>query len=1013
MKKALLFSFVLVLTLFTQAWAQSRTVTGRVTDAATGEGMPGVTVQLKGSTTASPTDVNGAYSISVPNAGGTLVFSFIGYSNQEIAVGNQSTVNVRLATDARQISEVVVTGYGVQEKREVTGSIAQVSGASIQNQPIASLDKALQGRAAGVVVQSSNGIPGGSVNVQIRGVGSVNGGTQPLYIVDGVQINTGATRSGVTSANPLAGINTNDIESIEVIKDAATAAVYGSQAANGVVIITTKKGKAGRTNFTANYYTGLAERLKKFDVLNSQQYYALRTEAVTNANNPAGARGIVLNEIGLPANATDAQIAALPTYDWQDEAFQRGVVNNYELSARGGNEKTTFYLSGAYQEQSAILSKADFRRASARLNLDHAATDNLSFSTTLNLSNVTQEAPFATSGSFLGNPAFATSLILPSNPIRNEDGTYYGLPGSGQVFRGILNQNVAAVNEFNSGSQRTTGVLGSFAVNYKILPGLSFRSSYSLDYNSIDGEQYRDPRTPDAFVVRGRGFRTVDWLTNFQSVQLLTFARTFADVHKIEAQTGLEYRRDVRSNVFANVSGFPTPEFRTLGSASTPVSVGEGFTGYKRAGAFGSINYVFNGKYTLRAIMSYNGSSRFGKDTQYGFFPGVAAAWNVADENFMADVDWVSSLKLRASWGKNGRDGSGGGGIGNFDARALYGNAGLYAGALGIAQTNLANPVLQWETRTMTDVGIDFAFFGNRVSGTIGGFFEKNDDLLFSLPLQLTTGYSTVTVNVGALEQKGAEFELNTINIDKGDFQWRTNFNYGFVKNEITRLYNDVENTPSYSLIVGEDLGVIYSYEYAGVNPATGRPMWLDKDNNPTYQVAAADRRVIGSTLPRHTGGLENTFSYKGFDFTFLFQYQYGRTEFDGQYGFLAENGNRTFNSLTDLYNRRWTTPGQITDVPRPYNGGTESQGSNHAIASTRNYFKTDYIRLKNMQLGYNFSSSLLARTKVFSSARMYVQATNLYTYTDFPGYDPEFYGVATGIIPQSKNVTFGVQLGF
>ncbi len=971
--------------------------------------MPGVTVQLKGSTTAAPTDINGAYSIAVPNAGGTLVFTFIGYANQEIAIGSQSTVNARLATDERQISEIVVTGYGVQEKREVTGAIARVSGASIQNQPIASLDKALQGRAAGVVVQSNSGIPGGAINVQIRGVGSVNASTQPLYIVDGVQINTSTARVAYTSSNPLSAINTNDIESIEVIKDAATAAVYGSQAANGVVIITTKKGKAGKTQFTANYYTGTSKELSRFDVLNTQQYYALRTEAYRNANAPATARASVISEMGLPSTITDAQIAALPTYNWQDEAFRRGVVNNYELSARGGNDKTTFYLSGAYNEQEAVLTSADFKRGSLRLNLDHSATDQLSFTTSFNLSTVNQVAPFSTSGSSLGNPAFSSSLILPQNPVRNEDGTYYGLPGSGQVFGGILNQNIVSVNEYSTGDQQTNSFIGSFAATYKILPGLSFKSSYSLDYSNINADFYYDPRTPDGFANRGDAYKASDWNTNFQTVQLLNFGRTFAELHKVDAQVGFEYRTDQRRSFSANARGFATPEFRTLGAGSTPVSIGEGFTGYKRTGLFGSVNYVFNGKYSLRGIVSYNGSSRFGTSTQFGFFPGVAAAWNISEESFLKEVDWLSSLKLRASWGQNGRDG-----IGDFTSRSLYGNAGVYLGSPAIAPTGLANTDLKWEVRTMLDLGIDFGFLGNRITGTLGAFFEKNDDLLFNQPLQSSTGFSTVLNNVGALEQKGIEVELNTINLDFGGFQWRTNVNYTFIHNELTRLYNGLQRLADNTLIVGEDIGVIWSYEYAGVNPATGRPMWYNGNGDPTYTVTAAtDAKVIGSTLPKHTGGIDNSFSYKGFDFNFLFQYQYGRMQLDQQYAFLLENGNRALNTLADVYNRRWTTPGQITDVPRPYHGGAELQGNNHVLASTRNYLKTDYIRLKNVQLGYNLPSAVLSRTNVLTSARLYVQGTNLFTYSDFPGYDPEFYGTALGIIPQTKNLTFGVQLGF
>ncbi|MBA9076638.1 SusC/RagA family TonB-linked outer membrane protein [Rufibacter quisquiliarum] len=1009
MKKALLFSFVFVLALVGQAWAQNRTVTGRVTDAQSGEGMPGVTVQLKGTSTASPTDVNGSYSINVPSAGGTLVFSFIGYVNQEVAVGSQSTVNVRLAADNRQISEIVVTGYGVQEKREVAGSIAQVSGASFENQPIASLDKALQGRAAGVVVQSANGLPGGAINVQIRGVGSINTSTTPLYIVDGVQLNV-SDRASFTQSNPLASINTNDIESIEVIKDAATAAVYGSQAANGVVIITTKRGKAGRTKFTANVYGGVSEPLKYFDVLNTQQLYTQKIEAYSNYGySLANARILARRDFGLADAAPDTEVSALPSYDWQREVFRTGKVRNYELSASGGNEKTLFFISGGYNKQEAIATKADFERATLRMNVNHNATDKLSFETNLNLSTILQNAPFTVSGTSIGGGPFAASLILPSNPFRKEDGTYYGLPGTTPSFRGVLNQNVLAVNEFNEATQRTNAVIGTFAFAYKILPSLNFRSSYSIDYNLTQGFSYRDPRTQDAFARRGLAQQQSDWNTNLQTVQLLTYGARFAEVHKVDAQLGFEYRSDQNQGFSASADNFPSFEFQNINSAANPVSTGGFQTGYKRTAVFGTLGYVFNGKYSVKGSLRYDGSSRFGANNRFGLFPGIAAAWNISEENFLKSYDWINNLKLRASWGRNGRDG-----IGNFDARYLYSGAGVYGGASGIGPSSLPNPDLKWEVREMIDLGIDFAFFSNRVSGTIGGFFETNDDLLFSQPLPTTLGYSSIRVNVGAMEQRGLEFELNTVNLDMNGFQWKTNFNYTFIHNEITKLYGGQQVLPSDpSLRVGEDIGTIWSYSYAGVNPATGRPMWHDANGNITYQPAAStDRRIIGSTRPKHTGGMTNTFTYKGFDLDFLFQYQYGRRQSDGQVNFLMENGTRNLNAFTDIFNRRWTTPGQITDVPRPYFTGAEDQGSNHILGSTRTFRKTDYIRLKTVQFGYNFTEGLLSKVHL-KSGRLYVQGTNLFTYDDHLGYDPEYFGEATGIVPQSKNVTVGLQIGF
>ena len=996
--------------LMSQAWAQTQAISGKVTDGSTGQGLPGVTVLAKGTSVGASTDVDGNYTITPPAGVTTLTFSFIGYGTLERTIGNATTVNVTLSVDANQLNEVVVVGYGTQTKREVAGAISQINGAQIENRPVASLDKAMQGRAAGVVVQANNGIPGGAINVQIRGIGSFSSNTQPLYIIDGVQVNTDS-RAGFTQSNPLAQINTNDIESIEIIKDAATAAIYGAQGANGVVIITTKKGKAGRTNITANYYTGFSDQLKKFDVLNTQEFFALRTEARRNAGaNAETAKSSQLSEMGL-GTLTDEQIAALPSYDWQDEVFRRGTVSNYELSASGGNEKTTFFISGAYNTADAIITKADFKRGTLRTNFNHKASDKLSFELNMNLSSFQQSIPFAVSGTSLGSPAFAGSTILPHNRVYNEDGTYFGLPGSGQVFGGVLNQNVVAVNELNTGYQRTNGIIGAFAATYKILPFLSFRSAYNLDYNITQGKSYRDPRTNDAYTRRGLGQVQSDWNTNFQTTQLLNFNQVFVEDHKVDAQVGFEYRNDNNEGIYAAADGFPSPQFQNLNSAANPLSVGEFYTGYKRTGVFGTLSYVYKGKYSVRGVLRYDGSSRFGEDTKFGYFPGIAAAWNISDESFLQNAHWLSSLKLRASWGRNGRDGSANT-TGNYPALGLYGGGGVYGGSPGIAPSGLANPALKWEVREMIDAGIDFAFFDNRISGTLGGFVETNKDLLLAQPLQGSTGYTGITTNVGSLEQRGVEVELNTVNVNFNGFNWRTYFNFTYIQNEVTKLYGDVTELPgSPGIRIGYDIGSIFTYEYAGVNPATGRPMWYDINNNVTYSPVAADRRIIGTTRPKYTGGFGNTLTYKGFDLDFLFQYQYGRLQSDGQFNFLAENGNRGINSLTEIYERRWTTPGQITDVPRAYNAGSEPQGINHITGSTRTFTKTDYIRLKNVQLGYTIPSSLMSKIKL-NSARVYVQATNFFTYTDFQGYDPEFFNDPTGIIPQSKNMTFGVQIG-
>ncbi|HVG41395.1 MAG TPA: SusC/RagA family TonB-linked outer membrane protein, partial [Chitinophagaceae bacterium] len=441
-----------VFALCTHLMAQNRTVTGRIIDAQS-NGIPNASVTVKGTTVGTVTGPDGGFSLSIPSNARTLVVSSVGFGNQEISIGSQTAFNVTLSAASNSLDEVVVVGYSQRRKRDEAGAISTVRASDIENQPNVSLDKALQGRAAGVLVQSNNGIPGGAINVRIRGVGSFTAGTQPLYIVDGVQLNT-RNDASFTQSNPLSFLNPNDIESIDVLKD-ASASIYGASAANGVVIITTKKVRAGKTKFQFNTYAGQARPIQKLDVLNSQEYAQLRVESYLNQNitrTPLQAKNIFLNEIRMPQYTTDksadSAIAALGTYDWQDAVFRNGRVQNYELSASGGNDRTTFRVSGSYTDQQAILSKADFRRGTLKLDLTNKATDRLNINTSLNISSGTQNIPFATDGSQLGSPAFASSAQLPLNAIYNPDGTYNGLSPNNLI--GILNQNVVAVNEYNS-----------------------------------------------------------------------------------------------------------------------------------------------------------------------------------------------------------------------------------------------------------------------------------------------------------------------------------------------------------------------------------------------------------------------------------------------------------------------------------------------------------------------------------------------------------------------------------
>lgn len=1013
--RKILFLLCGVLFLVGQLSAQNRTVSGKVTDAA-GTAVSNASVIVKGTRIGTTSNANGNFSFSVPANAKALIVSAVGLASIEVTIPASGNVGVTLQQDDKKLEEVIITGYQVRKKRDEAGAISTIRGTEIENLPNPSLDKALQGRAAGVLVQSNSGIPGGGINVRIRGTGSFLAGTQPLFVIDGVQLNT-RSDANYTESNPLAFLNPNDIESIDILKDAASAAIYGAQASNGVVIVTTKKGKAGKTKFQFNTYVGQATALQKLNTLNSQQVYELNAEAVGNrfslpANN-LGVQRNVLNAFRVPGangftakQASDA-IAALPTFDWQDAAFRSGAIQNYEISAAGGNDRTTFRLSSSYNTQEAIISKANFKRGTLKLDVSNKATEKLTINTSINASTFDQIVPFATSGSFLGSPAFSSATIYPFNPIYNPDGTFFGTPPSN--LAGILNQNVIAVNEFNKGFNRSNQLVGNISLDYKLKPWLTYRSFFGLDYRLIQGARFTDPRTQDGFARKGLGQVESEWNTNVISTQTLNFNFNVQDKHKIDGLVGFEYRKENQEGIGTTGEGFPTSQFTTLNTAATPLSSTEFFTGYRRQSVFANVNYNYDGKYILSGIMRYDGSSRFGSNYSYGLFPSLRFAWNIDEEKFISSAEWINSLRFRASYGVTGNDQ-----IGNFDGLGLYGAAAPYSGQPGISFSQLANPELKWERNRTTNLGIDFAFFDNRVFGALEAYDKVTADLLLSQPTQLTTGFGSITRNVGQIQNRGIELTLGVQPIKSlkpGGFNWTSTFIFTYNNNRVKKLYDGLQELPGNpSTRVNRSLGSVFTQQYAGVNSATGRPMWLDTIGNVTYQPQLRDRVYIGDTQPDFWGGWTNNFTYKGFTLDIFFQYEYGRMANDGQVNFMLENLAR-FNAFTDVYENRWTTPGQITWYPRMNQVGAESKGVG-ATSGSRTFFQADYIRLKNLTLSYDISSDILKKLKL-SGARFYLQGTNLWTMSDWFSYDIEFVGSATGIIPQSRNITAGIQIGF
>ncbi len=986
------------------SWAQ-RTISGKVTDDK-GNPIPNVSVIVKGTTTGTTTKADGTFSLSVPANGKALVFTSVNTAPFEQVIGEQSVVNASLKIQDTELAEVVVTGYQSVRKKDVASAISKINASDIENLPVANFAQAMQGRAAGVIVAAANGVPGGSLSVIIRGVGSINAGTVPLYVVDGIQLNSDVGSIN-TQNNPLNFLNPDDIESIEILKDAAAASIYGARAANGVVLVTTKKGKTGKPKFTFNTYMGQSMPLKVLDVLNTQQWYELRREALINSGvSPANATTTALSNLGLPSSTTPGKVDSLPTYDWQEESFGKGSIFNAEMSMQGGSNNINYYFSGSYSKQTAFIDPTDFQRGSLLSKVSFKINDKLTLDNSLSLSTFSQNAPYSLGNTGFGNPAYAAGMMLTVNPIYNSDGTYYGMPGSGQTIVGTFNHNILATANLVNYFTRTNQFIGSAALTYKVIPDLTLKTLIGLDYRITQDHRYTDPRVNDFYSIGGLLSDQSDWNTNLISTTTANYQKTFNDVHRVNALAGIEYRRDQNQWFIGTVQGFPTYLLQYASAGSTGDNVTGAWTASATFSQFGKLGYTFDNRYVFGYTIRRDGSSRFGANKKFGIFQSAQFAWNAKDEFFLRDVKWLSDLKFRYSFGQAGNDQ-----IGNTQYAQLYGATRIYGNGSGIFPSQLGNPDLSWETREEHNVGMDLSLFQNRVTLTVDAYKKMNKDLLMETSLYATTGFSSITQNLGSVENKGLEFLL-TVSPFRGAFRWTSSFNIAFQKNKVVSLHDGLESLPANAAIrVGYPLGSFFTQEWAGVNPATGRSMWYDINGNLTYNPSTADRKVIGDIYPSHFGGWNNTFSYKGFSLEAFFQYEYGRVRVDGQWQQMMRMAGATVNTLKYGYDTRWINPGDVVPTPRPFNGLADYNSAGWG-SGTRYIFKTDYIRLKQVTLAYEIPQATARRFKM-DGARFYVQGLNLWTYTEWPGYDPEFTGDNFGIIPQSKNVTVGVQVRF
>jgi TonB-linked SusC/RagA family outer membrane protein len=992
--------------------AQERTVSGRVTSAEDGSGLPGVNVVVKGSSVGTSTDVNGGYAVSVTSDQSVLVFTFIGLQSQEVTVGTRTTVDVQMAADVTQLSEVVVTGYQSQLKREITGSVVSVSGETFKNLPVQSFDRALQGRVAGTQISAASGQPGGALNIRIRGISSINAGNQPLIVIDGVQVSSlGTTTQG--SANPLNSINPNDIEDIQILKDAASSAIYGAQAANGVIVVTTKSGnKSGKTQIDINMQEGIVQPQNLYKMMNGRQYAEIHAEAEVNSGlDPARVGGAYQ----LFGNPTDG--STIEDYDWVKNMFKDARFKMYDVSMRGGDKKTSFLFSGSYNKQEGQVIMSEWERLTGRLNLTHQATEKLSVSAKI---SVAYNRTFGAieNGNFVNGPWVAAFSSMPVSPAVNpETGDFNAYPLNNLAHLARYNILQGVNEEVRVG--KTFQTVSSFSASYQIVPGLTATGFVGIDY-SMNRDDNQRPSTIPAFAgTNGSVLVNNRRTANVNSNVNLSYVKKFNDIHTLKFLLGYEYKFEEREGASLTAIQFANPYFR-LPSQGQPQAVTGFWNEYKRLGYFGKIDYDFKDKYLASFTLRRDGHSRFGDVNPYGTFYAASIGWRISSESFLENTTWIDDLKFKAGYGILGNAE-----IGDFATITKFGSvAGQYLGSSLLSVTQLGNDQISWEEEESINIGLDYSLLNNRLFGSIEVWQTNNNDLLFNVPYLQSSGVRTPTItqNVGSMRNQGIDLEVGGIIMDRGDFRWTSKFNIGLLKNEVTSLYNGLDTLFTGAiptLIVGQPSDFNYLLRYAGVNPANGAAMVYDRNGNLTYNPVIADATITGSAIPSSYGGFSNTFSFKGISLDVFFQYQFGNEAFNQDLYNLDASGSGYDNQRTTQLDR-WQQPGDVTNVPMAtVNGVIGGVSQNFGfVGSDRYQSDGSYIRLKSVTLSYDLPNNILSKVGL-RSVRVYGQAFNLLTWTKYDGIDPEVVGnnnangvSSYGTYPLGRQMSVGLNIG-
>ncbi|WP_047419780.1 TonB-dependent receptor [Cellulophaga sp. Hel_I_12] len=1031
----------MMMLLISFSYGQEKTITGSVTDQG-GIPLPGVSIVVVGTTNGTQTDFDGNYSITAA-IGQKLRFSYIGQKTTEKTVGTSNTINVQLQEDAQSLDEVIVVAYGTSKKSDFTGSAVQIGAEDIKDRPISNVVQALQGAAPGVNVSAANGQPGSTPEIQIRGNGSFSSSNQPLYVVDGVQF-----------GGDLSSLNSNDIESLTVLKDAASTSLYGSRAANGVVLITTKKGRQGRSTANLTVSQGITSRaIQEYDRVNAQQYYPLLWEARRNALSISGtvpvatanqrATDEIFGILGVnPFNVPNNQIV-LPTgelnpaasllypddLDWQEPLVRAGNRKNIDFAYSGGTENSDFFASIGYLDDEGWIINSGFERITGRVNVNSNVTDWLRTGVNISASTaVSNQASDGGSNSFV-NPFFTTRSIAPIYPVFEHDPVTgeFILDGNGDRIYDFRNdsrvgnttgRHVILETILNTDIQQTDNLSGRTFAEIKFLKDFTFTANATLDKRFFYRERFQTPVVGDGNPA-GRSLKTSSIQTTINYNQLLNYNKEFGQ-HSVGVLLGHEnydFKIELLTGTRQDIIVDGNTELINFTTTTDLESYRRNLT---REGYFSRVNYDFDDRYYLSASYRRDASSRFDENVRWGDFYSLGASWRIDSENFMDNISWINALKLRASYGEVGNDEIGG----FFPSQALFALGNNNAGEGGILASAAGNPDIRWETNIQTDVALEFGFLENRISGTLEYYTRESTDLLFDVPLPVSAGLDEVSSNIGSWTNSGIELDLNLGIIRTDDFSWNLNINASTLNNEITVLPQEELINGSKKLIVGGDIFDFWLRDWYGVDPADGSALYVldpelgavgDADvrqidgNDVTTNQNKANFDFVGSATPDVFGAFTNTFAYKGFELGFTFTYQLGGSTYDTTWANLMDPGSAGDALSTEIL-RRWQQPGDITDVPRL----DSNQIAQFGAGSDRFLVDSDFLSLRQANIAYSFDKKV-SESIGLNGLRIFLAGENLFLLNKRQGLDvvQNFQGTTSNRFTPSRAITVGLNVTF